>query len=54
MAEDYIDYLDCGDTPPAGSQYWVAPFVAEFIGRHKGILDEKLDEYLRKITGMQL
>lgn len=54
MAEDYIDYLDCGDTPPAGSQYWVAPFVAEFIGRHKGILDEKLVEYLRKITGMQL
>lgn len=54
MSEDYTDYLDCGNTPPDGSQYWVAPFVSEFISRHKGILDEKCDEYLRSITGMQI
>lgn len=54
MSEDYIDYLDCGDTPPDGSQYWVAPFVSEFISRHKGILDEKFDEYLKSITGMKI
>ena len=53
-AEDYVDYLDCGDTPPDGSQYWVASFVSEFINKHKGILDEKFDEYLRGITGMQI
>lgn len=54
MAEDYIDYLDCGDNPPDGSQYWVAQFVSEFVSKHKGILDEKCDEYLRKVSGMQL
>lgn len=54
MAEDYIDYLDCGDNPPDGSQYWVAQFVSEFISKHKGSLDEKCDEYLRNVSGMQL
>lgn len=54
MSEDYIDYLDCGDTPPDGSQYWVASFVSEYVSRHKGILDEKFDEYLRSVTGMQI
>lgn len=54
MSEDYIDYLDCGHTPPENSQYWVAPFVSEFINRHKGILDENCDEYLRRVTGMQI
>ena len=54
MSEDYIDYLDCGETPPDGSQYWVASFVSDFIKKHKGILDEKFDEYLRIITGMQI
>ena len=54
FAEDYIDYLDCGDTPPDGSQYWVASFVSEYVSRHKGILDEKFDEYLRSVTGMQI
>ena len=54
MSEDYIDYLDCGDTPPDGSQYWVASFVSEYESRHIGILDEKFDEYLRSVTGMQI
>ena len=54
MSEDYIDYLDCGYTPPDGSQYWVASFVSEYVSKHKGILDEKFDEYLRSVTGMQI
>lgn len=30
-SSDYVDYLDCGDTPPEGSQYWVAPFIQEIF-----------------------
>jgi hypothetical protein len=26
-SSDYIDYLDCGMTPPNGSQYWVSGLV---------------------------
>ncbi|MGC4002298.1 MAG: hypothetical protein QM811_03780 [Pirellulales bacterium] len=29
MASDYVDCLECGYTPEADSQYWVAPFVQE-------------------------
>ena len=54
MAENYIDYLECGDTPPEDSQYWVASFVSEFVGKHKSVLDKRCDEYLRSITGMQI
>ena len=35
VSEDYIDYLDCGDTPPDGSQYWVASFVSEYVSTDK-------------------
>jgi len=29
MSSDYVDSLECGITPEADSQYWVAPFVQE-------------------------
>ena len=51
---DYTDYLDVGDTPPDGSQYWVAPFVSDFLNNHKNVLDDKCDSYLREKTGMQI
>ncbi|MBD5527616.1 MAG: hypothetical protein HDR02_04285 [Lachnospiraceae bacterium] len=54
MSYDYIDYLEVGDTPPDGSQYWVAPFVSNFINSHKDVLDERCDNYLREKTGMQI
>ena len=54
MSSDYTDYLDAGDTPPDGSQYWVAPFVSDFLNNHKNVLDDKCDSYLREKTGMQI
>ena len=54
MSYDYTDYLDCGDTPPDDSQYWVAPFVSDFLNKYKNVLDEKCDCYLREKTGMQI
>jgi hypothetical protein len=38
-SSDYVDYLECGMTPPPDSQYWVAPFVQEafdqFLSQHR-------------------
>lgn len=31
MSTDYTDCLDMRETPPDGSQYWVAPFVTDFL-----------------------
>jgi len=31
MSSDYVDSLDCGQTPEEGSQYYVAPFVQEIF-----------------------
>ena len=53
MSYDYVDYLDCGDTPLDGSQYWVAPFVQEYLKKHKSLLDENCDLYLKEETGME-
>lgn len=54
MSYDYVDYLDLEDLPPENSQYWVAPFVSEFLERHKNVLDEECDNYLKEKTGMQI
>lgn len=54
ISDDYIDYLESGETPPEGSQYWVAPFVQEIfddvLAKHR----PDLADYLRKNTGMQI
>ena len=31
MSSDYLDSLDCGQTPEEGSQYFVAPFIQEIF-----------------------
>lgn len=53
MAVDYVDYLDCGDTPPECSEYWVAPFVQEYLKKNKSLLDENCDLYLKDQTAME-
>ncbi|WP_206458886.1 hypothetical protein [Anaerovorax sp. IOR16] len=53
MSTDYIDYLDCGDTPPEDSQYWVAPFVEHFILNNINLIDENCYNYLKENTSMQ-
>lgn len=34
MASDYIDYLECGATPPEGSAEWIASFAQEAFDRY--------------------
>ncbi len=54
MSSDYTDYLDCNSTPPDDSQYWVAPFIVEFLQQKKELIDVNCIKYLQENTGMQL
>lgn len=54
MATDYIDYLELGQTPPDESQYWVEPFVIEFLKNNIKMIDENCYEYLKENTCMDL
>ena len=54
MASDYLDALDFSMTPEENSQCWVAPFVSEFIEKHKDLLGETSFEYLRTVTQMEI
>lgn len=53
MADDYIDYLDFGETPPKDSQYWVAPFVEQFLKDNITLIDKNCLDYLKDYTVMQ-
>lgn len=53
MAEDYIDYIDVGATPPDGSQYWVAYCVEKFVKDNISLIDKNCLDYLRKKTIMK-
>lgn len=54
MSTDYIEYLESGQTPPDGSQYWVAPFVAEYLKANIEIIGKSCYEYLKENTCMAL
>ena len=54
MSTDYIDHLEFGQTPPDGSQYWVAPFVAEYLKANIEMIDKSCYEYLKENTCMAL
>lgn len=54
MSEDYIDALECNKTPPEGSQYWVAPFIQEFIRENLSMIDENCIEYLKAHSNMEV
>lgn len=47
---DYIDYLECGKTPPEGSQYWVDDFVKRFLQDNIQLIDESGFNYLKDNT----
>ena len=53
MSTDYIDYLDCNAIPPEESQYWVAPFVAEFFKNNIDLIDKSCIAFLEEHTLMQ-
>lgn len=44
----YIDYLDVGETPPEGSQYWIASIVQNFIDTDIMRVSSCLKQYLKE------
>lgn len=56
MATDYVDYLDAGLQSPEDSQYWVAPFIQEYINCSILRLHPELKAFLKNNNkyGMQI
>lgn len=53
---DYIGSLDIGETPPEGSQYWVAPIIQNFIDTDIVRISLDLKNFLKEQNkyGMQI
>lgn len=51
---DYIDSLEIGIEPEDGSQYWVAPFISEYINTKMLLVSEEWGEYLRDKSFMDI
>lgn len=47
QSTDYIDYVDCGLTPPDDSQYIVAPFIKDFINKYINKINPELKVFLK-------
>lgn len=54
MASDHLDYLECGQTPPENSQYWVAPFALKTYDETIRTKFPKLDKLIQDHTYMYL
>lgn len=55
MSSDYIDYLEAGQNPLDGSQYFVAPFVEQYLKKHLTLIDPGggCYRYLQENTSMK-
>jgi hypothetical protein len=48
QSSDYINYLDIGETPPEGSQYWVASIIQDFIDTDIVRVSSCLKQFLKE------
>lgn len=53
MSTDYTDYLEAGQNPPDGSQYFVAPCVEQYLKNHLSLIDPGCYRYLQEKTTMK-
>ena len=54
MSSDYVDCLECGMTPEADSQYWVAPFVQAMFDEVLNVRRPDVCAAIRSDTSMHL
>lgn len=54
MSSDHMDYLECGEIPPEGSEYWVAPYVKEAFLEIISTNRDDLAAIIKNNTNMQL
>ena len=53
MSTDYTDYLEAGQHPLDGNQYFVAPFVEQYLKDHLSLIDPGCYRYLQENTTMK-
>ncbi len=55
-SSDYVDHLECDIEPPENSQYFIAPFIQDFIDSKITKLHPELKQYLKdnNINGMKI
>ena len=46
-SSDYFDFIEFGQAPPDGLQYFVAPFIEKFIKDNYTLIDKNCLEYLQ-------
>lgn len=51
-SSDYEDYLDYGVKPPKGYQYWIAPYIEDFIRENKHFLEDNIIDFLKDYSIM--
>jgi len=54
MSSDHMDYLECGEVPPDGSEYWVAPFVSKAFEEIISAYRDDLASIIKDSTSMRL
>ena len=54
LSSDYMDYVDCGETPPDEAQYWVAPFIQEMFDKEIKTHRNDIFSEIKNNTKMQL
>lgn len=54
LDDDYIDYLDCGLTPPQGAERWVEPALNDFFSKILYPNYPELGKYLISLNFMDL
>ena len=51
---DYLDSLEVGIVPEEGSQYYIAPFVSDFIIKYIKDFDDNMVAFLKKAVFMKI
>ena len=54
VSGDYMDYMDCGQQPPDGCQYWVAPYVQRIFNDVLRAHRADVADLIKASTSMQL
>lgn len=53
MASDYIDYMEMGETPPKGSEEWIACFAQDAFDKYVKP-HVKLADYIKSTCCLQI
>lgn len=50
---DYEDFIEYNIIPPSDCQYWIAPFLEDYLKKNLSLLDKNCLDYLKNNTSMK-